>query len=78
MPPIRTVIPVIAAVGLMTAIVAPGAVLYGDNGNALNATTGKPMATVGDYVGAEVAVGGGRLAIADGHRVIDLYGLPGE
>jgi hypothetical protein len=58
-------------------------VLYLDNGQALNAATGKfikaiwPTGYIGYNSATAIAVGDGRIAVVQDPRVLDLFGLPG-
>jgi outer membrane protein assembly factor BamB len=55
-----------------------GGVLYLDNGNALNAATGKTIISLPASPAARaLVIGDGRIAMVTDPRVIDLYGLPG-
>jgi outer membrane protein assembly factor BamB len=66
--------------GVTTSLAAEaGRVLYLDQGQALNAQTGKPITALwhtGDTASALV-VGDGRVAAVTDPQVADLYGLPG-
>jgi hypothetical protein len=57
-----------------------GGVLYLDQGNALNAATGKPITALwpANDPASALAVGDGRIAVVTDPRVLDLFGLPGS
>jgi len=69
-----------AQLGLTVALAAAaGGVLYTDWGFALDAGNGQTLATLWqDNPATWLAVGGGRIAVVTGPRVVDLYGLPGS
>ena len=57
--------------------------LYLNTGVAVNAATGKAIATIwgsaifGPQPATALAVGDGRIAVVTNPRIIDLYGQPG-
>jgi hypothetical protein len=65
--------------GIQQLAAEAGGVLYFDDGQALNATSGAPLSYVWQGPDATaLAVGEGRIAVVDDPRVLDLYGLPGS
>jgi hypothetical protein len=67
--------------GFIPALAAEaGGVLYLDQGNALNAATGKTITVLWNAIdpASALAVGDGRIAVITDPRVLDLYGLPGS
>ena len=67
--------------GFIPALAAEaGGVLYLDQGNALNAATGKTITVLWNAIdpATALAVGDGRIAVVTNPRVLDLYGLAGS